>query len=129
MPRIRSQLVEVDLPYIGDADSKIRFIEQHGTTIRVLHEHYIREEFAKLVGGIPSPIDLGSKLDILRVANADIIAMSKEEKVTMDELLAYSCPKPVITDANRHNLKMWSHLLNYNYGFVIRLNPNAIKDV
>ncbi len=125
MPRIRYKLKRAEAPYIGDSESKIRFLEESEKLFRVLHEHYIEEEFNKLVGVAPI-LPLDSKLDILRVANADIIAMSKGMEPY--NKLAYFYPKPNLIDPNRHTLKMWSHFFNYG-GVILNASPSIIKGV
>lgn len=125
MPFLRYKLKHVEVPYIGDSESKLRYLEESEKLFRVLHEHYIEEEFHKFVGS-KSILPLDSKLDILRVSNAEIIAMSKG--LAPFNKLASFYPKPNIIDPNRYTLKMWSHFVNYG-GFVLSANSSPIKGV
>lgn len=125
MSFLRYKLKRAEAPYIGDSESKIRYLEESEKLFRVLHEHYIEEEFNKLVGAATS-LPLDSKLDILRVANAEIIAMSKGMEPY--NKLAYFYPKPNVIDSNRHTLKMWNHFFNYG-GVILNASPSSIKGV
>jgi hypothetical protein len=68
-----------DLPTLGDSDARLRFLDQHGKLVETLHNHYLDQEFHRIVGSpTKSPFDVATKLSLLDLLGKDTLTISNE---------------------------------------------------